>query len=93
MCAISRRILYEVIEDTNRRFWGCACLGICVLYIVYQIRLLLRAVACACSFDDASRKLLVSDSISLKAQGVMLPITLAFFGFYSLSSILHEAVG
>ena len=38
-------------------------------------------------------ELLVSDLISLEQQGVMLPITLAFFGFYSLSSILHEAFG
>lgn len=43
---VERHALKEVIEDTNRRFWGC----------------------------------------------VMLPITLAFFGFYSLSSILHEDV-
>lgn len=43
---VERNALKEVIEDTNRRFWGC----------------------------------------------VMLPITLAFFAFYSLSSILHEDV-
>ncbi|CAJ1334996.1 unnamed protein product [Effrenium voratum] len=43
---VERHALKEVIEDTNRRFWGC----------------------------------------------VMLPITLAFFAFYSLSSILHEDV-
>lgn len=43
---VERHALKQVIEDTNRRFWGC----------------------------------------------VMLPITLAFFAFYSLSSILHEDV-
>jgi len=43
---VERDALKHVIEDTNRRFWGC----------------------------------------------VMLPITLAFFTFYSLSSILHEDV-
>ena len=30
MCAIPGRLLHEVIEDTNRRFWGCAFLGTCI---------------------------------------------------------------
>ena len=59
----------KVIADTERRFWGCACLR---------------------NFIEARWMCAKKGVKWARGAGVMLPITLAFFGFYSLSSILHE---